>query len=131
MQVCGLSKQSHHSNLLRALNINTVSSGITNLMKSNFSRLCAVDSPTRDLCLFLITRLVSGYPSPKGSSVDRLIKSATSPTELLFNNIKTMKLNCSQSDGGVDSLRSLLMHENYVKPWSNEYILVKLLTKSF
>ena len=33
-------------------NINTVSSGITNLMKSNFSRLCAVDSPTRDLCLF-------------------------------------------------------------------------------
>ena len=130
-QVCGLSKQSHHSNLLRALNINTVSSGITNLMKANFSRLCAVDSPTRDLCLFFITRLLSGYPSPKGSSVDRLIKNGASPTELLFKNIKTMKRNCSQSDGVVDSLRSLLMHENYVKPWSNEYILVKFLTKSF
>ena len=66
-----------------------------------------------------------------GSSVDRLIKNGTSPTDLLFNNIKTIKRNCSQSDGFVDSLGSLLMHENYVKPWSNEYILVKLLTKSF
>ena len=77
-----------------------------------------MDSPTRDLCLFLITRLLAGYPSPQGSSVDTLIKkNGTSSTELLFNNnIKTIKRNCSQSDGVVDSLRSLLMHENYVNP---------------
>ncbi len=35
------------------------------------------------------------------------------------------------ANGIVDSLRTLLYEDNYLKPWSNEYLLVKLLTKSF
>ena len=35
------------------------------------------------------------------------------------------------NDGLVDTLRALLLCENYVKPWSNEYYLVKLLTRTF
>ena len=33
-------------------------------------------------------------------------------------------------DGMTDSLTSLLQHEDYNKPWSEEHMLVTLLTKA-
>ena len=34
-------------------------------------------------------------------------------------------------NGHVDSIRSLIYHENFIKPYSEEHNLVYLLTKSF
>ena len=34
-------------------------------------------------------------------------------------------------DGMIDSLKYLLNHEDYNKPWSEEHILATLLTKAF
>ena len=34
-------------------------------------------------------------------------------------------------NGAVDSLRTVLFNEHFIKPWSDEYMLVKLLTRSF
>ena len=34
-------------------------------------------------------------------------------------------------DGLADTLHNILLHDNYVKPWSDEYSMVKLLTRSF
>ena len=39
--------------------------------------------------------------------------------------------NNSSHDGTVDSLRQLIMHEQFLKPWSSQHILTTLLTKSF
>ena len=34
-------------------------------------------------------------------------------------------------NGIVDTLRYLLCHDNFLKPYSDEYIIVSLLTKAF
>ena len=34
-------------------------------------------------------------------------------------------------NGAMDSLRTVLFNENFIKTWSDEYMLVKLLTRSF
>jgi isoprenylcysteine carboxyl methyltransferase (ICMT) family protein YpbQ len=35
------------------------------------------------------------------------------------------------TDGVVDSIKYLLCHENYVKPWTDEIIFVSLFTRAF
>ena len=35
------------------------------------------------------------------------------------------------ADGVVDSLRSLLRHEHFLKPYSDEHTLIRLLTRAF
>ena len=49
---------------------------------------------------------------------------------LIFN---TGKLHMPHSidNGHVDSIRNLINHENFIKPYSDEHTLVHLLTKSF
>ena len=49
---------------------------------------------------------------------------------LVFNKVTQIHDNC-YNDGIVDSLRSMIFSENFIKPWCNEHILVKLLTKAF
>ena len=51
--VCGLSKRAHHSDILKALDIDNASVLINNSIKCLFKRLCSTDSPTRILCTFL------------------------------------------------------------------------------
>ena len=65
-----------------------------------------------------------------GSIIDKLINSGVSPIQLMYNKPEHCN-HIGKSDGVVDSLRNLLLHEHFIKPWSNEYLLVKLLTKSF
>ena len=52
-QVCGLSKISRHSNLLRALDIDDIRTRTHYHIKSLFNRLCSVPSPTRNLCIYI------------------------------------------------------------------------------
>ena len=65
-----------------------------------------------------------------GSIIDRVVKSGVSPMQLMYNKPEHINL-IGKSDGVVDSLRNLLLHDHSIKPWSNEYLLVKLITKSF
>ena len=53
-----------------------------------------------------------------------------SPSKLAFayNKVNTAK---DSENGIVDSLRYLIHSENYVKPWSVEHLMVRLLTKAF
>ena len=39
-------------------------------------------------------------------------------------------MTCVINDGIVDSLRIMILSENVIKPWCNEYILIKLLMKA-
>ena len=65
-----------------------------------------------------------------GSIIDRVVKSGVSPIQLMYNKPKHFN-HIGKSDGVVDSHKNLLLHEHFIKPWSNEYLLVNLLTKFF
>ena len=52
--VCGLGKRSRHSALLQALGISNAGNVISECTKSLFNRICSTDSPTRDLCFFIL-----------------------------------------------------------------------------
>ena len=54
-----------------------------------------------------------------------------SPLELICDKTVSSRANPTSDDGHIDSLRYLVSEENYIKPWSAEYKLVQLLTRSF
>ena len=128
--VCGLGKRSRHSALLHALGISNAGNVISECTKSLFNRICSTDSPTRDLCFYFINLYVyKGILFP-GTLVHRLVNLGVSPSSLVLSYSKSSSQYICDN-GLVDSLRVILFDGNYVKPWSNEYLLVKLLTKSF
>ena len=65
--------------------------------------------------------------------IDRIILAGKDPVSIMVNRPKCMysSVNDEIDDGVVDSMRYLLTHDNYNKPWSNEHLLVTLLTKAF
>ncbi len=128
--VCGLSKRSHHSAFLQALNITNASDYLNDHVKSLFVRICSNNSITRDICMYFINLFVTQNIVFPGTLVNRIIDMGISPTSLLLSSHKKSSHE-KTSNGLIDSLSAMLYNDNYVKPWSNEYLLVKLLTKSF
>lgn len=128
--MCGLGKRSHHSNLLRAMNLDNVTTVIDNHTMSVFKRICSNESPSQNLCLHLLSQFVIHGRIVPGTIVDRLLKCDVSPIEVLFNTVPA-KHEIETNNGVVDSLRMVLHSENFIKPWCDEYILVKLLTRCY
>ena len=58
-----------------------------------------------------------------------------SPLKVAFAKNKLCKFDmhdCSNiQDGITDSIRYMIMQEHFIKPYSEEHVLVKLLTKAF
>ena len=103
---------------------------ISNNTKSVFKRVCINESPTKNLCLHLLSEYMYNGSRTPGTIVDRILKLGYSPVDVLLSNV------CDIHDyvidnGAVDSLRTVLFNENFIKPWSDEYMLVKLSTRSF
>ena len=95
-----------------------------------YNRLCSTDSPTRNLAIYLASLYLSDGIRVPGTLVDRLVNMGADPLPII--NVSSLgPTNLRSTDGVVDSLRSLLLNDNYIKPWSTEYFLVKLLTRSF
>ena len=72
-QVCGLNKRAHHSSLLRALEVEPVKTGIDKSTILLYNRLCVVDSPTRNLCIFMLRDYVSHNKLIPGSILQRIV----------------------------------------------------------
>jgi len=51
----GLSKRSRHTNILRAMNLDNVTTEIGNYTKSAFKRLCSKSFPTKNVCYHLLS----------------------------------------------------------------------------
>jgi len=66
----------------------------------------------------------------KGTIIDRIVNVGLCPIKCAFDNTFSLQLN-KQPDGVVDSLKQLLYHDNFIKPWSDQHILTVLLTKAF
>ena len=126
----GLAKRNHHQNLLRALNIPRIEHVLRNQTASLFNRICNNASPAKDLNMYMLSLFVTKGHLIKGTLVDKLVKLGLSPLQTVFNRPSKVPYNQTET-GLVDSLKYLVMHENFIKPYSDEYILTKLLTKSF
>ena len=133
-RIMGFNKRSHHSKLLKALKI----SSVDQMLKINALRLYKnifkTDTPARDLQAILLAKYIKKGSIIKGSLLEKVVATGYNPLQVIFN-LDTFKCNDCDFDEGydgmIDSLRFLLHHEEYNKPWSEEHILATLLTKAF
>ena len=126
----GIGGRSHHSKLLRSLYIDTINNRIKRDTLSFLHRVFNVSSPYRKLCSFFLARYVVEGKTTPCTLIDRVVNYGESPMDVILH--KPCAPHCkSDDDGVIDSLRFLLLHENYVKPWSVEYNLTRLLTRVF
>ena len=131
-RILGFKQRTHHSNLLEAVRINNIELYVKRNTLSLWKRTFNADSLLRSLCAINLARFILHGTLIPGSLVQRLISFGISPTEVLFNNsFKFIDSNCTQNNGIADSLRYLVMHEQFIKPYSNEYVLASLLVKAF
>ena len=124
----GLSKRSHHSNLF-ALNIIPVDQLIDSNAIGLYHRIYKVDTLAKQFQSILLANYILSGKTIRGTLLDRVVAAGHNPLDVIFN--KPKYNNRSEPDGVVDSLKYLLNHDNYIKPWSDEHILATLLTKAF
>ena len=100
---------------------------------SLYNRIFKVDSCVRDLNLYLLSEYFATGSAIPGTLLHYVSQSGASPVSLaLGSHPRSRQFNPPDDhDGIVDSLRFLLFHENYIKPYGEEHLLVSLLTKAF
>ena len=129
--VLGIPKRSHHTQLLEALDICSIKQIVNNRTTGLFHRICQLQSsPAKDICMFELTEYILYNKTYSGTIVHRLTQQGISPLHALSSKPEKCSTSSSQ-DGTVDSLRQLIMHEQFIKPWSSQHILSTLLTKAF
>ena len=124
-RVCG----SHHMQLLCARDITAVDSIFEKSVTSLYSRIFKLDNPLRDLRTYDLSVYMSCGHTIPGIITHRILQLGLSPIDCVFTKYSPCHNMCH--DGVVDSPRQLIYHENYAKPWSDEYVLSVLLTKAF
>ena len=131
-RILGFSQRSHHSNVLRALNLNGIQDQVNKSVLSLWYRTFSVDSPARVLCARLLSKFILNGHSVPGTLLDRVIKLNLSPVRcLLQKQVPEITNNDKCHDGVVESLRFLIAQENFLKPYSSEHVIACLLTKAF
>ena len=131
--ILGLSRRSHHTSLLLALDIPRIDDILRKQTVNFFNRIFRVESPLRTLQLYLMNEFVSGKGIVKGTIIERVLSAGVSPVTAALNPGFRISLQncCGANNGLVDSLRFLLRHDNFVKPGSREHSLVGLLISAF
>ena len=128
-QSLGLNKRSHNTQLLQAMNVKKARELNVKKCTSLFNRIGQVASPTPSLLLYFLSRFILYGEIIPGTLLSRVISQGQSPIKCLFS-VPKMCANI-QTDGHIDSIRHLLHHENFIKPYSEEHLLVHLLTIAF
>lgn len=128
-QCLGLSKRSHNTKLLKALNVKKVSRIHEKSCASLYNRICQVQSPARSLLLYHLSKFILYGDLVKGSLLCKIVNQGYSPIKLSFELVRDNGAESPNSDGHIDSLKHLLFHENFIKFYSEEHLLVHLLTK--
>lgn len=126
----GIPKRSHHSLLSQAVNVKPIEETLNNRMLSLFHRIFNVESPTKILNLYFVSRYLVHGSYIEGSLLSKIIRMGESPVNAMFSKL-SVNVSNSEDNGIIDSLRYLLYHENYVKPWGTEHLLARLLTRAF
>ena len=111
--------------------LSKVQSRIDKAILSLWYRIFQVDSPTRLLCAKLLTEFISYNYSVPGTLIGRIIKMKLSPVKCLFRRVIPNVIEEAHHDSVVQSLWFMILHENFIKPYSSEHIIAPLLTKAF
>lgn len=128
----GLNKRCRSTALMESLCVRRVDRKIVENNASLLKRIMSVSSSARDLTSHFLSLYVCNGTLIPGTLIDRVVQNGLSPTRCIFNSMNVLFNNSrSVSSGVVDSLRSLLMHSNFIKPYSEEHILTYLLLRSF
>ena len=121
-----IGKRSHHTPLLSALNIPSLERSIATYACRLYNSVMQIPSPCRDLYVCLAARYLANRQLVPGTLPDRLKAKGLT----LFNPV--MPLEPPSDDNGlVDSLRTILSNENFLKPYSDELVILRLLTRAF
>ena len=115
---------------MQACNITSIEEAIANNTAILYYNIFQCNTPAQVFQSLLLSLYILTGRAEKGTLLDWVIKAGYNPINLIFNKPK-FKQNSTNEDGLVDSLRQLLHHENYQKPWSMEHLLANLLTKAF
>jgi hypothetical protein len=122
-------RRSHYSSLLKALHIPPVTDILNKSTAGLLHRIFQVSSPTRSFQSRALAELIINGKMTKNSLLARVIRAGHSPTHLVISPPKTVFP--SSQDGISDTLRHLLLHDNYFRPFSHEHFLASLLLKCF
>ena len=124
----GLSRYSHHSKLLTALDILPIEESIKSMSVSLMKRIFLVNSPLRCLCSFFMSKYLLTGKYSKSTLFGRLLDMGLSP---LLSALSTFKYTQKYSarDGVVDSLQGVLYRADFLNRNSTAHILTKLLTR--
>ena len=128
-QSLGFSKRSRTSFTLQAMNVFKVVDCFKKSAMTLFNRVFTMDSPIRLLYIHFLSIFICDECVVPGSFIDRILSFNLSPVECAFTRMSTDS--SQQSCGVTDSLKILLMHQNFLKPYSDEHIMAMLLTRSF
>ena len=128
-QSLGFSKRSRTSHLLHALNVDKIEAVLKYNIASLLTRIMSVPSPAQNLCSYFMAMFASKDILIPGTLVSRVVKSSLSPMNCVFNPSprEVVKSKC----GIVDSLKNLIMTENFIEPYCEEHILATLLVRAF
>ena len=128
-KILGFPKRSHHSRLVLACNTKPMSHIIKQNTLSLWQRIFRVDSPARTLCAQRLAKyILTGCYTPN-TLIARVLRCNVPLVKCLFQADRDA---ChTQRDGVVDSIRYLIMNEQFLKPYSDEHTLAILLTKAF
>ena len=132
--VLGISKRSHHSGLLSALNLPNISELINRDSVSLLHRVLKTSSPYRSLSAYFLSDYIVNSNDHNSTLVSRVLAGGVSIKDIILASNKPLcKIqNCDKNSPGlVDSLKYLIYHPSFNYRNSTEHQLAQLLTKSF
>ena len=128
--IMGLNKRCHHTHLLKALQISSPDESLDLAMRRLYHRMMLNDTPAGALQTRLLARFTTTGRLGKYTLLARLLSRGHDPYSLIQHPGPRCN-SIHDADGITDSLRYLITHQNFVKPWSEEYIQARLLLTAF
>ena len=128
-QCLGLSKSSHNTAMLKALNIEKMQNIVDRNVLDLYHRIFKIESPARSIMQFLLASYITYGTTVPGTLIDRVVSIGESPLKCVFkksgHKVSTLK---DGIDGHADSIRLLLNSRSYLNHNSEEHFMVRLLT---
>ena len=97
-------------------------------MLSLYTIIFKVESPARRLMQHLLSHFIFYCVTIPGILLDRVVSLGESPNKRAFDSQHIPETSVTNNDGLVDSIRHILLTDNFTKPYSHEHLLVHLLT---
>lgn len=129
-RVMGINNRSHHSRLLEAMCVPQITETIKVNTQALYHRIFKCECPAKELQTRFLADYLRGNKLTKNSLLQQVILTGASPIESVFTKPRRAAFN-DFKDGFTDSLQYMILHDNYIKPHSNEHQLVALLLKAF